>query len=1012
MIKPLLEEIYTLKHEEYLVGEVREGRYDIRTNDGAVILPTIWTSLVQPFTTIKISFWKETPPLPRSSTKVEGLQGPRRVLYEDVVNVRDDAYSRTVRPSEHDDMVTIDVDVPIHSPPPPISRNASRDGTQITGSERNGTEDEEIESETDLESIESTVDEEETPEVVELREPFREVNPPMDADGNKLSFTVDTSRVGHSSRVRNALESKVDESKQTTGSRGALEGHYKTLKITKALQVQAETKTIILVHTLPGPTTSQLRESATITWHHIQAEQLDFSRFKQTCLGIPNMSDRLRMLTRELLAKIEKRKVKAFQHGWFIEPGTVLRADEKGQFDPQTVIFSCIPYFDLQPIVKPTSTTRAGDRLYPPRTLMQSYYAYEDVRERDSEQAYKKFGNTQSNKLVYVPNMWMMNISTNVVVTCGHKPLAEEMIKSIVIVEEDVRELGTTNIKKANLTNIRLTDWDSRVHLYQLDACRSYFQMEQKLRDLRTCAGSRVRPKSLLVAWESSEGRTVITPKSWNTIIKRTHQIFIDLVALDEKDARKFQMKPKTQDVYLSWSVATVPPFFHWPFATDKEDMEPWNGSQGIDVSDTSYTLQCLELTEKAMLRETLDSDNTTNEVDESFTSTAFYKTIPEDTHDHVTVQFTNLASSTHHASNHSYHANLLVGQRASIVEKTTKLWDIVQATMRLFVSDTEFNRGIILRKVWGAMGRVHNFAAEVQTRGEAELDSARSTESKARKSRTDTAGWYIRDGRQRSLPLVDADKNFKHSLRHCRQCRSRSAFDTYEVAINHVRSHAKSQAGTEQAPSGVRQFSPPSVTVELNYDDWVVEARQLKLEETNDGALKILTQSCEDVVQLLLQITELADGVRNEDGEKSDLYKFPRKLHEAFRQVVVFYLAIERALHYTDKRCQNSPNEKYDQSDDPPYSERGLEVLKRFAKGAQQSVALARQELCNMVMPDTFPDVMKGLSLGPEYVCGWLMRRLLVKPLEEHMAIGDMYREYMSKIVSLQQSYLLEILL
>jgi hypothetical protein len=60
MIKPLILEIYTLKHKDHLVEEIKKGRYDIRTNSGAVILPSVWTALVQPFTTIKISFWTDS----------------------------------------------------------------------------------------------------------------------------------------------------------------------------------------------------------------------------------------------------------------------------------------------------------------------------------------------------------------------------------------------------------------------------------------------------------------------------------------------------------------------------------------------------------------------------------------------------------------------------------------------------------------------------------------------------------------------------------------------------------------------------------------------------------------------------------------------------------------------------------------------------------------------------------------------------------------------------------------
>jgi hypothetical protein len=1006
MIKPLIVESYTLKHKDHLVEEVKEGRYDIRTNSGAVILPSVWTTLVQPFTTIKISFWTDSSPDPTFSPGPRDTRQYRRVSYEDVESAQGGAQSRRAEPGTYDDVVTIDVDVPSYSrPPPPTPRIIRPQGTRGGDDEYDEAQMERAESEPYSESTDSSGTDEEQSLPPKDWEPDREVTPPIDSDGNKLAFVVDTSHIGHTRRLRKELERKVTESRGRKVASSATEGQPMTLSITKALLVQEASKTLVLVYTLPGPKAYSLQEGTAMTWYHVQAEQLDFSRFKQVCLGIPDMSDRLQMLARELLAKIEKHRVKSFQNGFFVEPGTVLRADEINQAAPQSAIFSCIPYFDLQPLVKVTTTSRPGDRLYPPRTLMQSYYSHEDVRERDSEQAYKKFGNAQPTNLVYVPNMWLMNVGTNVVLTCGHKPLAEEMIKSIALVEEDLRELGTQDIKKANLTSIRLTDWDSHVHLYQLDACRSYFQMEQKLRDLRLCASGKTRPKSLLMAWEASEGKTVVTPKMWSAIIKRTDLVFIDLVSIDEETTEEAEASIGATDVTPAVLDSSVPPFFHWPSATGKEDTQPRTGPQGVDSANGGYTLQCLDITEKAMLNARLVKFATTNEVDGSFASSKFYETLPEGTHADVSAQFHNLVHSTYQASNDTYHATLVLGQHAVIVEKVTRFWKLLWTTMGLFVSDAEIDESVTLRKVWGAMGNVYSIVTEMQKRNVINPNSTGTTSPKGSEPGSGTSGWYVRCGERRSTPVADVDKKFERSLRHCRQCRSRRPFNTPEAATDHLRVHLKLDTVPRNASTGDHQGSPPAIVAEPNYDAWIVEASQLRREVSNAGTLKILTRACEDASRLFQRINELADGVRNEDGNKSNLYKFPRKLHEAFRKLIVFYLAVERALHYTEERYRNSANERDDDSEPPPYTDMGLDVLKRFAKGALQSVALARQELCNMVMPETLPDPMRGLSLGPEYVCAWLMRRLLVKPLEGHATIGDMYRGYLSKTVSVGQT-------
>jgi len=53
------------------------------------------------------------------------------------------------------------------------------------------------------------------------------------------------------------------------------------------------------------------------------------------------------------------------------------------------------------------------------------------------------------------------------------------------------------------------------------------------------------------------------------------------------------------------------------------------------------------------------------------------------------------------------------------------------------------------------------------------------------------------------------------------------------------------------------------------------------------------------------------------------------------------------------------------------------------------------------MVKSEATFDPLQSVSLGPQYLCAWLMRRLVVKPLHKHLAIAEMYREYLTTIVS-----------
>ncbi|KAJ4372588.1 hypothetical protein N0V86_007950 [Didymella sp. IMI 355093] len=152
---------------------------------------------------------------------------------------------------------------------------------------------------------------------------------------------------------------------------------------------------------------------------------------------------------------------------------------------------------------------------------------------------------------------------------------------------------------------------------------------------------------------------------------------------------------------------------------------------------------------------------------------------------------------------------------------------------------------------------------------------------------------------------------------------------------------------------------------------------------------------------RLFLQAKELSDGVRNEDGQMSALYTFPRPLLSAFRQLLVFYFSVERSLFFTEEASSDKGKafEEPEHMAGLPFSPEGLQVIEAFGNGVQQALASAREELCSMVKSKEPVDVFKRLSLSPEYVSGWLMRRLLVKPLEKSMTVSDMYREYLSTI-------------
>ncbi|KAH3913065.1 hypothetical protein HBH56_111250 [Parastagonospora nodorum] len=1010
-IKPLIEEVYVSHGDAYHLSEVRNGNYDIET-DGAIILPSVWGFVVKPSKNIKISFRRddilrrqslpesnegEWDPIPqdqfanvrgpelRRRSSPDRTQGQWRHIHRTRFdNVRT---SEFLRPREYVEEVTIDVDTQHVRASKPHTPSRSEERLSI------GEDNQSSESDSDADSLISTSDQGNGfAQDVDNLEIIREVPPIVDIDGNRISFAVDTSKlsqslVTHGNIERNRCDERQLREKEHTGQ-GSLEKY----KITKAVMGEIDGRTVIQIYTLPGPTNPKLHNGVQITWHHMHSPQLSWARFKDLCLELPDLSGRLKLLTREAFARIERHKVKAFLDGFFIEPGTVLRTIEKCQPDPQAVIFSCIPYLELEQPHVPL-LQKSGDRLFPPRTLMQAMYPYEPVRDRDSEQAYRKLGNGRGSDLVYVPNLWMVNIGTGIVVTCGHRPLADEMVKSIGVVKEDLSQLGAADVAKNSLTTVRFIDREGLVYLYTLESCRSYIQMETRWRSHGT-------PESRISAikWNSPAGGRLVTASNWRTIIKRTDLLSIDLESAEGTLTASTIEEPGINHSNTSGS---VPPFFIWSPADGYKSILATSDPQGGVSIEARHESLCLEYAEKSMMNETLSKYDTTNVVDKTFASTTYYQSLPEGTHEHVRAQLQSLCSENVRAeqapaSHESSHAAVIATQCTDIVDKADMFCGIVQATFSLFVSDTD--NSSILRKVWSAMENIHKWAVKVRTRGAVGGSTSEPADSGIRHRRMANSGWYIRGGQEGSVLLPEADKKLRRSIERCRRCTSTAPFENAETAITHLRSHSKSASSEAKGSSDVKVSVPAKSADKANLNDWIIHATQFEREKSNAGGLKILTQACGDALDLLERGKGLTDGVKNEDGSKSDLYTFPRELLEAFRKLIVFYLAVERALYYTEKSYQNV-EDTMNVERELPYSEEGLRVLKRFAQGVDNSLLLARSELCSMVRPEISTDPMHNLELGPEYVCSWLMRRLMAKPLEKRMSIGDIYREYLSTI-------------
>ncbi|KAF2733595.1 hypothetical protein EJ04DRAFT_269026 [Polyplosphaeria fusca] len=842
----------------------------------------------------------------------------------------------------------------------------------------------------------------------------RHVAPAKDLEGNRLSFLVNTKWGPASSQQRPSKE--LVGSGENIGK--AKRPHLRDMstdiyRILKTVTVPTELRMTIQVHTLPLPESSPYSSNVSVRWTHLYADQLDFAQFKTACLNVSGLSERLKRLVAKTLEKVERERLRPSIDGMFIEPGTVLRGDEMERKDAQSVVFSCIPYLDLQPA--PKLVTGSTEGLHPPLTLMQSYYPYHPVREKDMEQAVRKLNHGVPNSILYAPLMWLINIGTEAIVTAGYRPLHDDMVKSIEMVETDVKPLIspasprlTDNQSNNQVTSIRLTDWDGRILLYSLEECKTFFEFEQKLRELKISSTARSEDFNLI--WKHGKDSEPATPENWLDIIETKNSLFIELGFMEGGE----KVESNKERTSLSDSPQTlVPPFFVWPSPETIQDKKvedstittAENSGKGLSESQqfgfilppTQRSMQYLEEVERALMASTNYYEDSGDIVDEEFTSTKYYQSLPQDTFEHVRDSFTLLIQNNttfgKGTQPRSRHQIIVESQVPRITSLTTGLIDTVYATLKLFVSDVDNNT--MLRRIWGAMINTGRIVSEVQKRGFLRPDPQEWTDPQWHADEPGRRKWAVRcpsaslhDGKYLMSP--ESNIELGQSIGKCATCAKRRwrGYSDPHAALAHMEKHA-----VKLSSSGKLNMS----TKDPSLKDWIRNDEQELIEETNAGLLAILTQASKDAHALLKHIKELADGVRSPDGQRSNIYTFPNHMLRLLRMLISFYLAVERSLHFTEQLCSAHDIDASDWQ--KPGSERGLQVLKRFVDGTNDAIQATRRDLCQMTRTKTTDGWRERLSLGPHYLCGWFMRRLLVRPIETGMTVGDLYRDYLSDL-------------
>ncbi|KAH8625273.1 hypothetical protein IG631_20738 [Alternaria alternata] len=202
------------------------------------------------------------------------------------------------------------------------------------------------------------------------------------------------------------------------------------------------------------------------------------------------------------------------------------------------------------------------------------------------------------------------------------------------------------------------------------------------------------------------------------------------------------------------------------------------------------------ELVEAAMLSETLDPLETTDHgVDNAFTSTDYYRSLPERMQMKFGDSLSDLKNRVELAKipkpGATFHQAVVGNQRIGILEQSIELLNAVQETLKLWVSDLD--SACVLRKLSGALDNVGEWAVIIDQRGSIEHYFGEYSDTNRKHPATAECAWVLRTGhRPFLLSIPDGNTKLARSMARCKRCQSLKRFSSPQTAFEHVQRHKR----------------------------------------------------------------------------------------------------------------------------------------------------------------------------------------------------------------------------
>ncbi|KAI1152115.1 hypothetical protein F4825DRAFT_330408 [Nemania diffusa] len=196
--------------------------------------------------------------------------------------------------------------------------------------------------------------------------------------------------------------------------------------------------------------TSALGGMGVLRWLHLQQSTLCLNDLRDLIHNCRGLDEDLKTLTDGFLkdecAKFEKKYSSGSRHGYYIEPGTVLRCDARYDHEPdkvgKSVFFCSVPYLQLGKQDQPKSTREEFDmHVHPARTLMESLYDYDLLDDRDSRQAILQRAPPEQDSILYIPQIWYILCGSDILISYSQLSFDDICKDSIQTRDESSRSL-------------------------------------------------------------------------------------------------------------------------------------------------------------------------------------------------------------------------------------------------------------------------------------------------------------------------------------------------------------------------------------------------------------------------------------------------------------------------------------------------------------------------------------------------------------------------------------------